>query len=103
VVRFSALRAGRSLPPRKIPGTRFYLRLSRLQGHSAAGMGRAIEKSSDLKEIQTLDLPGCNIVPRPTALPRARIILYVVRELLYTSFILTYLLTYLLTHGAEPF
>jgi hypothetical protein len=37
-VRVSALRAGRALYPlRKIPGTHFSYRLSKFQGHSAAG------------------------------------------------------------------
>jgi hypothetical protein len=36
-VRMSALRAGRRLPPRKIPGTHFCWRLSRPQRHSVAG------------------------------------------------------------------
>jgi hypothetical protein len=36
-VRLSALRAGRSLAPRKIPGTHFYYTLSRPQGHSVVG------------------------------------------------------------------
>jgi hypothetical protein len=31
--------------PRKIPGTNFYYRLSRPQGHSAAGRIRSIEKN----------------------------------------------------------
>jgi hypothetical protein len=33
----SALRAGRALLPKKIPGTQFYKWLSQTQGHSAAG------------------------------------------------------------------
>jgi hypothetical protein len=69
-VRLSALRAGR--PPftfRKIPGTRFWLRLSRLQGHSAAGRIRSIEKSNDLIGNRAPDL-ACSIVPQPTTLPR---------------------------------
>jgi hypothetical protein len=36
-VRLPALRTGRPLPPRNIPGTHFCYRLSRPQGHSAAG------------------------------------------------------------------
>jgi hypothetical protein len=41
----SALRAGHPLPPRKIPGTYFCQRLSRPQGHSAAGRIRSIERT----------------------------------------------------------
>jgi hypothetical protein len=37
VARLSALRAGRFLPPKKIAATHFCYRLSRHQGHSAAG------------------------------------------------------------------
>jgi hypothetical protein len=43
-VRLSALRAGRPLPPKKIPGTHFCQRLSRPQGHSAAERIRSTEK-----------------------------------------------------------
>jgi hypothetical protein len=39
--------------PRKIPGTYFCYRLSPLQGHSAAGRIRSIEKSNDLMEFET--------------------------------------------------
>jgi hypothetical protein len=38
------------------------------QGHSAAGRMGQIEKSVDLIENRTLDLPACIIVPRPTTL-----------------------------------
>jgi hypothetical protein len=57
--------------PRKIPGSHFYLRLSRAQGHNAAGRIRSIEKSSDLIGFRTRDLPASSIVPQPTTLPRA--------------------------------
>jgi hypothetical protein len=70
-VRSSALRAGRALPPRNLPGTHFCQKLSRPQGHSAAGRIRPIEKSNDLIENRTRNLPACNKVPRPTTLPRA--------------------------------
>jgi hypothetical protein len=56
--------------PRKIPGTHFCSRLSRPQGHSAAGRVRSIEKSNDI-ENRTRDVPACSIVPQPTTLPRA--------------------------------
>jgi hypothetical protein len=67
-VRLSALRAGRPLPPRKIPGTHICYRLSRPQGHSAAGWIRSIEKIH-LIGTQTRDLPACSIVPQLTTLP----------------------------------
>jgi hypothetical protein len=68
-VRLSALRAGRSLPPRKIPDTYFCWRLSRPQGHNAAGRIRSIEKSNDLIGNRTPDLPAYSIEPQPTTLP----------------------------------
>jgi hypothetical protein len=61
-VKLSALRAGRPLPPRKIP-------VSRRQGHSAAGKIRVIEKSDDLIGNRTPDLPACSVVPQPATLP----------------------------------
>jgi hypothetical protein len=41
--------------PRKIPVTHFCYRLSRPQGHSAAGRIRSIEKSNDLIRNRTRD------------------------------------------------
>jgi hypothetical protein len=60
--------------PRKIPGTHFCYRLSQPQGHSAAGRVRSIEKSNDLIGNGTRDLPACRIVPQPTTLPRAPVV-----------------------------
>ena len=40
VWRLSVVRTGRLNPPGKIPGTHFCYRLSRPQGHSAAGLGQ---------------------------------------------------------------
>jgi hypothetical protein len=84
-VRLSALRAGRPLPPRKIPGTHLYEWLSRPQGHSAAGIIMPIEKSSDLIGNRTRHLPACSIVPQPPTLPRAPIILNVRHILSYSE------------------
>jgi hypothetical protein len=50
--------------PRKIPGTHFCWRLSRHQGHNAAGRIRSIKKSDDLIGNRTRDLPACSIVPQ---------------------------------------
>jgi hypothetical protein len=44
-VSLSALRAGRPLPPRKIPGSHFCQRRSRPQGHNAAGRIRSFKKN----------------------------------------------------------
>jgi hypothetical protein len=59
------------------PSGRFLVlisRLSRPQGHSAAGRIRSIEKPNDLIGNWTRDLPACNIVPQPTTLPRAALL-----------------------------
>jgi hypothetical protein len=61
------------LTPRRIPSINFYYRLSRPQGHSAAGRVRSIEKSSDLIGNRTSGLPACSIVPQPTTLLRTPI------------------------------
>jgi hypothetical protein len=55
--------------PRKIPGTYFCYRLTRPQGHCAAGWIRSIEKSGN----RTRD----DIVPQPTTLPRAHFEIYI--------------------------
>jgi hypothetical protein len=70
-VRLTALCAGRNFTPWKIPGTHFCLRLSRPQGHSAAGRIKSTEKSYDLIGNRIRDLPACSIVPQPTTLARA--------------------------------
>jgi hypothetical protein len=67
-VRFSALRAGRPLPCRKIPGTHFCQRINRPEGHIAAGRIRSIEKYNDFIRNRTRDLQACSIVPQPTTL-----------------------------------
>jgi hypothetical protein len=57
--------------PRKFSGTHFCQRLSRTQGHSAAGRIRSIEKSNDLVGNRNRDLPACSIMLKLTTLPRA--------------------------------
>jgi hypothetical protein len=56
--------------PRKIHGTHFCYRLSRSQGHNAAGRNRLTEKSNDLIGNRTRDLLACSEVQQ-TMLPRA--------------------------------
>jgi hypothetical protein len=63
--------------PTKIPGTHFCYRLSRTHGQSAAGRIRSIKKSNYLIENRTSYLPACSIVPQPTTLPRAPIIIFI--------------------------
>jgi len=61
VVNLSALRIGRLYPPGNIPGTHFCYRLSRPQGHSAAGRIRSMKISSDTIGNRTRDLPACSV------------------------------------------
>jgi hypothetical protein len=71
VVRLSVLRTGRLYPPGNIAGTHFCQRLSRPQGHSAAGRMISMKNSNDTIGNQTRDLPACSAVPQPTAAPAA--------------------------------
>ena len=60
------------LPPKwNIPGIHFCYRLSRSQGHSAAGRIMSMKNSNDIIGNRTRDLPACSAVPQPTALRRA--------------------------------
>jgi hypothetical protein len=70
-VRLSALRTGRPLLPgrflvpisvRELVDPRAKMRLEGLM---------SIEKSNDLIENRTFDLPACSTVPQATTLPRA--------------------------------
>jgi hypothetical protein len=61
VVRLSALRTGRPLPPRKIPGTHFCYRLSRPQGHSAAGRIDTVNWKIHFIGTRTRDIPACSL------------------------------------------
>ena len=56
VVRLSDLRTGRLYPPGSIPGTHFCYRLSRPQGHSAAGRIVSMKNSNDTIGNRTSDL-----------------------------------------------
>jgi hypothetical protein len=47
------------------------LRLSRPQGHSAAGRIMSLKKSSDTIGNRTRDLPVCSAAPQPMAPPCA--------------------------------
>jgi hypothetical protein len=66
----SALRADRLYPPGNIPGTRFYYRLSRPQGHGAAERIRSKNKLKSPIGNRTQDLSTSNAGPRLTAPPR---------------------------------
>jgi len=65
-----------SLPSRKYS---WYscLRLSRPQGHSAAGRIVSMKNSNDTITNRTRDLPACSAVLQPTAPPRAPYVLVV--------------------------
>jgi hypothetical protein len=73
------------LSPGNIPGTHFCWRLSRPQGHSAAGRIMSMEKSSDTIGNRTRDLPVCSAVPQPTAPPAACPALLIQRILMWTQ------------------
>jgi hypothetical protein len=64
-------------------------RLSRSEGHRAAGRIRLFEKSNDLTENRTRDLPACNIVPQPTTLSRAPCIKREFKMIVYIFFALS--------------
>ena len=51
------------LPPGNIPGTHFCWRLSRPQGHSAAGRIMSMKNSSDIIGNRTRDLPARSAEP----------------------------------------
>ena len=51
------------LPPGNTPGTHFYWRLSRPQGHSATGRIMSLKNSNDTIGNRTRDLPVCSAVP----------------------------------------
>ena len=70
MARLSALRADRLYPPEDIPGTRFYYRLSRPQGHGAAEKIRSKNKLKSPIGNRTQDLSTSIAGPRPTASPR---------------------------------
>jgi hypothetical protein len=69
VVRLSALRTGRLYTSRNILDNHFCSRLSRPQGHSAAGRIMSMKNSHDTIWNRTRDLPGYSAVPQPTAPP----------------------------------
>jgi hypothetical protein len=52
------------LPPGNIPGTHFCYRLSRPQGHSAAGRIMSMNNSNDTIGNRSRDLPVCTAVPQ---------------------------------------
>ena len=51
------------LPPADIPGTHFYQKLSRPQGHSAAGSIKSKKNPNDTSRNRNRDLTACNMVP----------------------------------------
>ena len=57
----------RLYPPRNIPGTLFYQRLSRPEDHSAAGSIMPMKNLNDTIGNRTRDLQACSTLPPPTA------------------------------------
>ena len=66
------------LPLGNIPGTHSCYRLSRPQGHSAAGRIMSMKNFNDTIGNRTSDLPTCSAVAQPNALPLNRTPIYVV-------------------------
>ena len=64
MVRLSALCTDCLYPTGNISGTHFCWRLSRRQGHRAAGMITSMKNSSDTIGTRTCDLPACSAVPQ---------------------------------------
>ena len=58
---------GRLYPPENIPGTHFCHRLSRSQGHSAAGRIKPKRNPNGHIGNRTCELPVCSAVPQLTA------------------------------------
>ena len=77
VVRLSAVLTGRLYRPGNIPGTHVCQRLSRPQGHSAAGMITSTKNSNDTIGNRIRDPPACSAVPQPTATPGAPVFEFV--------------------------
>jgi hypothetical protein len=58
------------LSPEKIPGTHFYYRLSRPQGHNETGRINSLKNHSDAVGSQTRDCPACGAMRGPNS-PRS--------------------------------
>jgi hypothetical protein len=71
VVMLLAVPTGRLYPPGNTPSPHFCQKLSRPQGHSAAGRIVSMKNSDDIIGNRTRDLPTCSEVPQQTAPPRA--------------------------------
>jgi hypothetical protein len=69
-VKLLASLAGRALPPERSSGTHFSYRLSKLQGHSAAGNIGSLENCSGFTANRTRDLTTSSVVPRASTIPR---------------------------------
>jgi hypothetical protein len=52
-------------PPGNIPGINFCKRLSRPQGHSAAGRLMSVKNSNEIAWNRTRDILACSAVPQP--------------------------------------
>jgi len=66
VVRLSDLDTGCLYPQEIFPVLVSVKRLSRTQGHSAAGRIMSKKNSNDTIGNRNLDLPACSVVPQPT-------------------------------------
>jgi hypothetical protein len=66
VARLSVLSTGRLYPAENISRTHFCWRLSRLQGHSAAGKIMSMKYCNNTIGNRTRDIPACSAVSQPT-------------------------------------
>ena len=65
VAQLPALRTVRLYPSGDTPGTHFCQRVSRPQGHRAAGRNKAMRNPSDPNGNRARDLPACSALPQP--------------------------------------
>jgi len=76
LVRLSTPHTGRLYPPADTSVTLFSYRLSRTQGHSAAGRNKTMKNPNDSVRNRNRDHPACSAVPEPTVSQRAPDFLY---------------------------
>jgi hypothetical protein len=73
-VRWSTVCTGRLYPQERLQVLISVKRLSRLQGHSAAGRILLINNANDKNGNRTCDLPACSATPQPTTPHRAPLV-----------------------------
>jgi hypothetical protein len=99
VVRLSALRTGRTLPPGNAPGTHLCQRLSRPQGHSA--IGRIMSMTPSGIEPATFRFVAQHLNDCATAVPPYRIVRYHNPEDPFQSRLLVIIVLYILLSSSH--